>query len=319
MVTPKFKLFANFNEFLLVKMVDPQGDGGPQPDGNPQPQASPPGASLGHMRMPAFDEDAVDIWFSQVESIFTVTRTTDDLLRFNVAKAIVPAKHLKQFRSIIVTPPTNGTAYTELKQKIIDYFAETESTRLRRLLSDVQLGDRRPSRLLDEMRELSNNSMDEKMLGQIWRQRLPQNVQQILAGAQEATSLADLAKMADSIQEVEKQRTVGAITAQSSIVSDTNAAIIAAITELTKKVSALATANNGAVGNGSGRRSRSQYRSRAATPAPNSGTSNNAAANANNENAGPSQCWYHRMYANEARKCVQPCSFQQAAPTQPHT
>lgn len=290
----------------------PQPNAGPQPEAGPQPNAAPrpqaAGASLGHLRMPSFDEDAVDIWFSQIESIFAVTCTSDDLLRFNVTKAIVPAKHLKQFRSIIVTPPIDGTAYAQFKQKVIDYFAETESTRLRRLLSDVQLGDRRPSRLLDEMRELSNNSMDEKMLKQIWKQRLPQNVQQILAGAQETTSLADLAKMADSIQEVEKQRTVNAITAQPNTSIDPNVAIIAAITELTKKVSALAATNDG-----SSRRSRSQNRARAATPAPNNGVQNGAAAN---ENTGPSMCWYHRMYANEARKCVQPCSFQQAAPTQ---
>lgn len=248
--------------------------------------------------MPTFDADRVDMWFAQIEAVFSFGQIVDDQRRFSTIVALVPAKHLTQFRALVLTPPNDGTAYATLKTRLIEYFAETEATRLRRLLSEVQLGDRRPSRLLDEMRELSNSSIDNKLLKQMWKQRLPSSMQQILAGAQDTIELSELAKMADSIHEVEAQRSISAITAASSSnVPESNLAIIAAITQLTKKVSELST--RGRV------RNRSQSRSRAATPAPN----NAAPANANSTETGHSHCWYHRMYANNARKCVQPCSF----------
>lgn len=281
------------------------GDGQPPPANNNQP---PPAAqsdnasNIGQIRMPTFDAERVDMWFAQIEAVFSFGRIVNDQRRFSTVIALIPAKYLTQFRTIVMSPPSDGTAYTTMKGRVIEYFAETEATRLRRLLSEVQLGDRRPSRLLDEMRELSNNSMDEKLLKQIWKQRLPSSVQQILAGAQDSISIAELAKMADSIHEVENQRSISAInTSSSTSAPGTHEAIIAAITELTKKVSEIG---------GRGRqRGRSQSRSRASTPAPNNGT----AASTSTAETAPAHCWYHRMYAAEARKCVQPCSFRTAA------
>lgn len=276
-------------------------------DANPPPPPQ-PNNSIGHIRMPTFDADRVDMWFAQIEAVFSFGQIVDDQRRFSTIVALVPAKHLTQMRTLVLTPPDDGTAYTTLKDRLIEYFAETEATRLRRLLSEVQLGDRRPSRLLDEMRELSNDSIEDKLLKQMWKQRLPSSMQQILAGAQDTIELSELAKMADSIHEVETQRSIGAITAASpSNLPESNLAIIAAITELTKKVSE--------IGMRGRRRNRSQSRSRAATPAPNNTTS----ANANSTEAGPSHCWYHRMYANNARKCIQPCSFLPAGTGTPHT
>lgn len=280
----------------------PVGEQPPAPAVNAAQNGNANEASIGQIRMPVFDAERVDMWFAQIEAVFLFGRIVTDLRRFSTIIALIPAKYLTNFRQIVMSPPTNGTAYSTLKEKVIEYFAETEATRLRRLLSEVQLGDRRPSRLLDEMRELSNNSVDEKVLKQIWKQRLPQSVQQILAGAQDNVGISELAKMADSIHEVENQRSINAITAAAtSSAKNPNEAIIAAITELTKKVSELNTRGR--------RRSRNQSRSRAATPAPNNGAQNHAADN----EAGPSMCWYHRMYDNKAIKCVQPCSFFRAA------
>ncbi|GFX00369.1 hypothetical protein TNCV_1273631 [Trichonephila clavipes] len=96
-------------------------------------------------------------------------------------------------------PPAKD-AYSELKNRVINYFAQSEPTRLKTLLQDTILGDRQPSQLLQEMRTLARNKITEEGLKVLWLQRLPVAMQQILSVRSE--DLKGLTKVAHKIYEV---------------------------------------------------------------------------------------------------------------------
>ncbi|GBN93685.1 hypothetical protein AVEN_110323-1 [Araneus ventricosus] len=61
----------------------------------------------------------------------------------------------------------------------------------------MQIGDRKPSRLLFEMRSKAENKIREELLKSLFLQRLPSHVQQILAISND--ELGRLAEMVDGI------------------------------------------------------------------------------------------------------------------------
>lgn len=146
------------------------------------------------------------MWFVQLEASFSLANITNYMRRYFSVISLLDPKYLVQFQIIIRAPSIDGTAYETLKRAIIERFADTEATRLRKLLNDMELGDRRPSHLLEEMRELSNGKMDDSILIQIWKQRLPHTIQEILSGSAENVSSTELARMADRIRDVEAQK-----------------------------------------------------------------------------------------------------------------
>lgn len=265
-----------------------------------------------HVRMPPFDPERPDMWFVQLEASFSLANVAEDMRRYYSVISLIQARHLVQFQGIIRAPPEDGTAYDALKRAVIERFADTEATRLRKLLNDMELGDRRPSHLLEEMRELSSGKMDDSMLIQIWKQRLPQPIQQILSGSAESTSSTELARIADRIRDVEAQKTVNAV--QTPPIPNVSEALIAAVAALTRKIDEMQTARSRPRGNsvhGNWQRQRSSSNNnnaqRAATPA----------RNDRRDDSQPRMCWYHRSYGSDARNCTAPCSFQQSSRDNP--
>jgi len=68
------------------------------------------------------------------------------------------------------------------------------------LLSELQLGDDKPSQLLRKMRELDGKSLSNDFLRGLFTQRLPANIHSILLISSE--SLENIAKMIGKIAEV---------------------------------------------------------------------------------------------------------------------
>ncbi|KAG5317708.1 SETMR methyltransferase, partial [Pseudoatta argentina] len=83
---------------------------------------------------------------------------------------------------------------------IVKSFADSVKKKLRRLLNEVALGDRRPSQLLRRMRDLAQNGASEEVLKSLWLQRLPQQVQAILIASKH--ELEEVSQLADRITDV---------------------------------------------------------------------------------------------------------------------
>ncbi|GBM82789.1 hypothetical protein AVEN_139437-1 [Araneus ventricosus] len=93
-------------------------------------------------------------------------------------------------------PPHPDTAH---KSRLLTQFEVSRNKKLKTLIEDLELGDKSPSVLLRQMRDLSESHVDEAFLKNIWMRRLPSHVQAVLAVSSE--SLSKLAKMADKIIE----------------------------------------------------------------------------------------------------------------------
>ncbi len=106
-----------------------------------------------------------------------------------------------EVRDLILAPPTD-TPYTILKEQLIKRTAGSNQRKLQKLLTEVELGDHKPSQLLRRMRQLWNANTDDAFLRELFLQRLPGNVRIVLAPVGEDINLDSLANMADQIIEV---------------------------------------------------------------------------------------------------------------------
>lgn len=87
-----------------------------------------------------------------------------------------------------------------LKSRLIRQFTASDQKRLQMLLQELELGDRRPSQFLSEMKNLANEQVGDNLLQSLWLQRLQTTVQQILATRD--AKLDELVQLADKVCEI---------------------------------------------------------------------------------------------------------------------
>ncbi|GFT30200.1 putative gag-pol protein [Nephila pilipes] len=84
-----------------------------------------------------------------------------------------------------------------MKKALLNRLTDTEESRLKKLLTDLELGDKRHSDLLRQMKSLAGNSISDEIIKSLWLQRLPQQTQAILTISND--TLDKIAEMADKI------------------------------------------------------------------------------------------------------------------------
>ncbi|GBN91538.1 hypothetical protein AVEN_93305-1 [Araneus ventricosus] len=90
--------------------------------------------------------------------------------------------------------------YKTLKERLINIFSDSEDHRLKKMLQDVELGDKRPSMLLRQMQDLAGNRVRDELLQSLWLLRLPTQMQAILTTSSDY--LNKLSIMEDKIADV---------------------------------------------------------------------------------------------------------------------
>lgn len=239
-------------------------------------------------KAPKFWEADAELWFAQVEAQFAVSGISVDKTKFNAVIAALEPRILKCVRDIIIKPPSED-AYGELKSRVLSYFEQSESSRLKLLLNDLVLGDQRPSQLLCEMESLNGDKMNTSAIRTLWLQRLPHNVQQILGVcSDDDTDNKKLAKIADKICE-----TSGNIIAASDTRIDSPpfqtlrneiADLRLKVEEISRKPMAYNTRKRTRSFQNNGDRAKSPAKTK-------------------------KYCWYHFKFKSDARKCVPPCKW----------
>ena len=174
-----------------------------------EPEAGPSGDSSNQRSVnarsisfvaPPFWKANVSIWFSQCEAQFRIKNIDSDQDRFDCIVSSIDSGILSQVSDLVVSPPAQNK-YETVKARIIDAFSDSEDRKLQRLLKETTLGDRRPSQLLREMKDLANNKVSDNVLKSLWLQQLPQNTRAILSVSSNA-NLETLVPLADKIMEV---------------------------------------------------------------------------------------------------------------------
>ncbi|XP_035216453.1 uncharacterized protein LOC118189868 [Stegodyphus dumicola] len=141
-----------------------------------------------------------NLWFFQLDAQFKLGGTTRDDTKFYTAISALDTEVLQSVCEIVLKHPSDNK-YEELKNKLISVYEESEKhPKLKQLLQDLQLGDMRPSQLLSKMQELAGDNFKSNVLQSLCLNRLPNNIQAILASSNE--NLLQLAQMADKIPDV---------------------------------------------------------------------------------------------------------------------
>lgn len=257
----------------------------PQEEHEPLPAKEICGISV---KLPPFWADRPAVWFVQAEAQFHLAGIKSDMTKFSHIISIIDQKLIGEIEDIVMHPPEEDK-YNTLKQELIRRLSISEQQRVERLLSEEELGNRKPSAFLRHLQSLSGNSKDDSILRQLWMRRLPSQVQAILT-AQSDLSLDKLAELADKIIEVTPGPSQVYTVANKGF-PDLNP-LFDQLNKLSKQVAALTDERQ----RGRSRaRSSSRSSSRRSTPTRRADTAR--------------ICWYHKRYKTRAAKCIPPCAW----------
>ncbi|BHF80034.1 hypothetical protein SprV_0702315800 [Sparganum proliferum] len=131
-----------------------------------------------------------------------------------------PAFH--QMSLLRLKPPADAP-FSALKAEILRLNAVSDRQRYHQLIKEESLGDRKPSELLRRMRTLLGDmQVDEKLVKEMFLERLPADVLTILASGLQDLTLSHLTEMADRMREVQRFQppSVAQISTSSSTVNE---------------------------------------------------------------------------------------------------
>lgn len=234
------------------------------------------------VRMPNFIPSDPALWFTMVETTFqtaTPQPITVSKTKFNHCVPLLPPEISTKVRDVIISP--------DLREEVISRCGESKTQEIRRLLAGEQLQDRQPSELLRIMqRRAENHNVADTLLLELFLQQLPSNVQSLLASIDPLTP-SKAAEIADKVMEISPH--VSAVHVPTTSADSVLSELLKEMKLLRKEVGQLRRSRSNS-------RYRPQHQSRAPSPAASKDTP---------------ICWYHRKFASDATKCVQPCTYHQ--------
>lgn len=265
-------------------------------------------SSTGHIKLQPFEPKGVETWFWQAELKFDTLNLRSDKTKFNTIVNALPTAIVHRFSYLRTKPPDVGKQYETIKNLVIDAFSDSEHTKIKKLLREMTLGDKKPSQLLMDMRNVAANTpVNDEFLRTLWVQNLPEAVRTILA-VDDTLALDAMSKMADRMCEALNNGTISTVNAignqtntppQVAQQSSQSAGVaIGDFQQLVKQVANLTTEVKRLQDNRSRERSKTPANQRTARDNSNSG-----------EKRSFPTCWWHYKFGANAKNCKPPCNF----------
>lgn len=165
----------------------------PVPTGLDIPRFS---ASNVRLPLPVMSEANIDGYFMSLEFWFKASQIADDVQKFYIVTSQIPAHKLIYLRNIIDNVPVAGK-YAYIKDHLMSEYTDSQQRRLKRVLSEMPLGEQRPSSFYSSMARIAEGALSESALVDLWASRLPENIHAAIAASD--GSLAVKLKIADAI------------------------------------------------------------------------------------------------------------------------
>lgn len=155
------------------------------------------------LKLPTFWETQPTVWFLQAEAQFHIRKIKDDTTKYYYVVSALDQHTSSRILDVLQNPPT-ANKYASLKTRLLTTFSISRRDRASRLLHLEELGDRRPSELMDEMLFLLNDHEFCMLAEQIFLERLPDNIRLQLVN-DNFTDPRAVARKADSLWLVNSQ------------------------------------------------------------------------------------------------------------------
>lgn len=264
----------------------------------PQPEVLELATVTVSSRIPEFWCDQPRLWFVQCEAVLGPQKLSDEA-KFNLVVTKLGKDVLNQVSDILLKPPETKK-FDALKTRLLVVYEESEIRQFQKLLSEMELGEQKPSQLLRRMKELARDKIPDDTLRLLWQGHLPSSVRAVLV-VTDVKDLESLSKIADKVMETTKSMQVAEVTQQQPTTPTDSERIMAEISKLSYEVADM-------------RRSRSRYqqwrrgnRSRS--------TSRNRIRNSSQRHPRRTPespdwlCFYHHRFRERAKKCSEPCTW----------
>lgn len=241
------------------------------------------------VRIPPFWPEDPEVWFAQIEGQFIIAGITVDTTKFYYITSNLEPQYARYVSDIIKKPPAEGK-YEKLKTELIKRLSISQEAKVKQLLNDEVLGDRKPSEFLRHLQKLAGPAVPEDFIRTLWAGRLPTHIQTAVASQRKLT-LEEIADLADCIFDIVQCTPQVATTNSNLYINET----LKQIAELTKEVASLRSQLNS-------ERSRARSKSR-------DRKGNFRRPRSRSKSIDRSVCWYHNKFGSRANRCTTPCSF----------
>ncbi|CAE1227778.1 unnamed protein product [Acanthosepion pharaonis] len=242
--------------------------------------------------LPPYNEQNTKNWFLQLEAIFSVRKITSQQAKFVNVVQVLPPSVVDEVADILEHVPEQEP-YTRLKEAILKRTGRSDEELLRELFTHVTRGDRTPSQLLRFMRSrLGKHSMAESILRELWMDKLPTTITQILAPIADNTPLDQLANSADRIATKLDQGVCAVQRPDDTSAKETD--LEKAVADLQHQLQDI--------------RMLLSRTSRGPMPAT-GGWRRRARSTSRGRRVDPELCWYHHRFGTRAKNCSAPCKY----------
>lgn len=259
----------------------PQSAQNQPPIGQNNAPSPPPRTYTARIPIPVMHGTNFDAWIQQMEYWFLASGITDEMTQCASILSHIDQNVFTQINDEVIATPIPGK-YQFVRQKLSTHYADSEQRNLNRLLSEMPLGDKKPSELYFEMKNVAGNVLGDIALKSLWAQRLPEAARPVIAAS--GGPATEFTKVADKIVDALNAGNVNSITA--TPIDD--------LTELHKQIFEL-------------RQQLKNLPSRSRSHSRGSYKQRRSSSSANKTNGNNDDCWFHQKYGINARKCRSPC------------
>ncbi len=127
------------------------------------------------LKLPPFWTQQPRIWFVQAEAQLATKRIIADEVKYNYVVAALDQEVATRVLDLIESPPEEDK-YDSLKRRLIETYALSEYERAGQILHAPEMGDAKPSELLDKMLGYLGSEKPCFLFRRIFLERLPDEV-----------------------------------------------------------------------------------------------------------------------------------------------
>lgn len=244
-------------------------------------------------------------WFIQAEAQFKIAKITSESSRFYHVLSALPQEVIESIVDFIQSPP-EVDLYSNIKKVLIERHSLSVEKRLEKIISNEDIGDRKPSDFYRSLKQLAGTSgtIGDQLIRKLWLRRLPQSINLALI-PQAEKDIADVLVLADKIWEATQIQNISSVVLPSTSSTNPIQTLQQELNEIKEQLRNL---------NINNRQSRFRNRSnnghfRNSSYKRNDSRSRNRSASRNKYRSNNSYCWYHFKFGQQAKKCNEPCSF----------